>query len=313
MPAHLDIMTEDKYITEVKRLRSRMVATATRYLENHDEAEDITQDALLKLWAMHQMLLESDVDRLAFTILKHLCINELKKREYRKSAQSVSIDTIDLPMDSDNPQEIEEREQQLMRAVEKLPSKQRQLLQMRYLNGKDVPTIAALTGGTEQSVNKALSRARLKVYQLMAAVVVAVICMGVFTFLWQQPADTPLIAKKSDQTETPRNAMPADSSDTTAYSAAPQPLLTATAKKPKPPKPASKPIRQVLAETDNPAPPAEDTPTPPPPKETTAANEMLYMAILEQKLHEEELIQQAIYEELFTQIAQLSNTPELSI
>lgn len=307
-------MTEDKYITEVERLRPRMVATATRYLENSDEAEDITQDALLKLWSMHQMLQESDVDRLAFTIIKHLCINELKRREYRKGDQSVSIDSIDVAMDSHNPQEIEEREQQLMTAVNKLPSRQRLLLQMRYLKGKDVSTIAAITGGTEQGIHKALKRARVKVYQLMAAVVVAVICMGVFTFRWQQPADTPLIANKPTQAETPRTVMPTDSTETPVHPLPTQPQLIAETKKPQPETHDSEPTIQVATEIDNPSPPpVEDTPPPPPPEAPTVDNEMLYLAILEQKVLEEELIQQAIYQELFTELAQQSNTPELSI
>lgn len=311
MPAHLYIMTEDKYITEVKRLRDRMVATATRYLENHDEAEDITQDALLKLWAMHQMLQESDVDRLAFTILKHLCINELKRREYRRGDQSVSIDSIDVAMDSDNPQDIEEREQQLMTAVNKLPSKQRLLLQMRYLTGKDVPTIAALTGGTEQSVNKALSRARLSVYRMMAAVVVAVICMGVFTFLWNKPADKQVIASQHVKQEQPHKPTPAANTDTLAPPALQQAPQMAKAEKRKAKKPAPKPIKQVLAKADALSPPpADETP---PPDESFKDNEMLYVAILEQKVFEEELIQQAIYQELLTELAQQSNTPELSI
>lgn len=314
MPARLYIMTEDNYIIEVKRLRPRMVAIATRYLENSDEAEDITQDALLKLWSMHQMMQESDVDRLAFTILKHLCINELKKREYRKSNQSISIDSIDIAMDSSNPQEIEEREQQLMSAVNKLPTKQRLLLQMRYLKGKNVSAIATITGGTEQGVHKALQRARLKVYQLMAAVVVAVICIGVFTFRWQAPADTPLIANEPTQAETPRTVMPTDSTETPVQPLPPQPQLIAETKKPQAETHGSEPTIQVTVEADNPTPPQAEAPSPPPPpEEPIADNEMLYIAILEQKLLEEELIQQAIYQELLTNLVQQSNTPELSI
>lgn len=49
-------MTADKYTFEVQRLRDRMVAVATRMLDNRDEAEDVTQDALLKLWAVRKKL-----------------------------------------------------------------------------------------------------------------------------------------------------------------------------------------------------------------------------------------------------------------
>lgn len=180
-----------------------MVAVATRYLDNADEAEDITQDVLLKLWAMHEMLRESDVERIAFTILKHLCIDELRRREYRKGKQIVGIDSVDVVMESDNTQEIEERERQLMNAVGKLPSKQRLLLQMRYMNGKDIHTIAQLTGGTEESINKALCRARNKVYKLMSAVVVAIICVGLFAFIYRGAGETSVEAYAYEKTGKP--------------------------------------------------------------------------------------------------------------
>ena len=162
-----------------------MVAIAMRYLGNHDDAEDITQDALIKLWTMHEMLRESEIERIAFAVLKHRCIDELRRREYRKGKQTVSIDNIDVAMESVDPHEVEEREKQLMIAVGKLPSKQRLLLQMRYLNGKDVHTIAQITGSSEESINMALSRARNRVYKLMA-VVVAVVCMVLLPMRWSQ-------------------------------------------------------------------------------------------------------------------------------
>lgn len=166
-----------------------MVAVATRYLDNHDEAEDITQDALLKLWCMHEMLKESDIERLAFTILKHLCIDELRRREYRKGKQTVDINSVDLASETDNLQEIEERERQLMIAMDKLPSKHRLLLQLRYLKGKDVHTIADITGSTEENINMTLSRARMKVYKYMSAVVVVIICLGLFPFIINKDND----------------------------------------------------------------------------------------------------------------------------
>ncbi len=186
-----------------------MVAIAMRYLENRDDAEDITQDALLKLWAMREMLRESEVDRLAFMVLKHLCINELKKREYKKSNNVVSIDSIDVALDPDNPQEIEERERQLMMAVDKLPSKQRQLLHMRYIKGKDVHTIAQITGSSEGSIKMALSRVRNKIYKLMTAVVAIVICIGLFVFsvgdAEEAPVEAHLAPKESHKTELAQN------------------------------------------------------------------------------------------------------------
>lgn len=190
-------MTEGKYTFEVKRLRDQMVAVATRYLDDRDEAEDITQDALLKLWAMRKKLQDSDVDRLSFTILKHLCVDELRRRGCRKGNRTVDIDSVEIAMELDNPQEIEERERQLMIAVNKLPSKQRLLLQMRYLKGMKPSAIAEIVGGSEDSINMALSRARNGVYKLMVAVTVVAICIGLFPLLVNNTGKAPAIAHNS--------------------------------------------------------------------------------------------------------------------
>ena len=196
-------MTEENYITEINRLRSQMVEVATRYLDNHDEAEDITQDALLKLWAMREMLHGPGIDRIAFTILKHLCIDELRRREFRKSKQTVGIDSIDIAMEPDTLQEVEEREQQLIIAMGKLPPRHQMLLQMRYIKGKDVRTIAQITGSTEDNINKALYRARSKVYKIMAAVVVAVVCIGLFVFSFGDTDEPAAVQSADNRVENP--------------------------------------------------------------------------------------------------------------
>lgn len=175
-------MTADKYTFEVQRLRDRMVAVATRMLDNRDEAEDVTQDALLKLWAVRKKLQESDIDRLAFVILRHLCIDELRRRKCRKGNKTVNIDSVEVAMSPEDLEVVEERERQLIRAVDKLPSRQRMLLRMRYIEGMEVSAIAELVGGSEDSVNMVLSRARRGVYRLMTFVVVAA-CLVLYTLL----------------------------------------------------------------------------------------------------------------------------------
>lgn len=175
-------MTADKYTFEVQRLRDRMVAVATRMLDNRDEAEDVTQDALLKLWAVRKKLQESDIDRLAFVILRHLCIDELRRRKCRKGNKTVDIDSVEVAMSPEDLEVVEERERQLIRAVDKLPSRQRMLLRMRYIEGMEVSAIAELVGGSEDSVNMVLSRARRGVYRLMTFVLVAA-CLVLYTLL----------------------------------------------------------------------------------------------------------------------------------
>ena len=45
-------MTVDEYKEEVERNRPRMLSVARSYLKASEEAEDVVQDVLLKLWQL---------------------------------------------------------------------------------------------------------------------------------------------------------------------------------------------------------------------------------------------------------------------
>lgn len=96
--------------------------------------------------------------------------------------QRKHIDSVEVAMSPEDLEVVEERERQLIRAVDKLPSRQRMLLRMRYIEGMEVSAIAELVGGSEDSVNMVLSRARRGVYRLMTFVVVAA-CLVLYTLL----------------------------------------------------------------------------------------------------------------------------------
>jgi len=49
-------MEQNTFEIEAKRMRPALLRMATRYLESTDEAEDVVQDALLKLWFLRDRL-----------------------------------------------------------------------------------------------------------------------------------------------------------------------------------------------------------------------------------------------------------------
>lgn len=156
-------MEQHEFEIEAKRMRPALLRMATRYLENTDEAEDIVQDTLLKLWFLRAKLEEyRSLDALAIVVTKHLCINRLRTFRIEKVGleQGMSIGA------GDNPEMKlvgEENMREILDAISTLPDLQQSVLRMKHIEGFEVEEIARLTGSTPVAVRTNLSRARKKV------------------------------------------------------------------------------------------------------------------------------------------------------
>lgn len=146
-------MTIEEYQNTAQRLRSRLTEQARHYLMDDDEADDAVQDALLRLWQMHERL-KLPIDGLAVVITRNICIDLLRRRH-----RIANIELAD-PLDNDSDHERIER---LMSVVDTLPDFQQTLLRLRHMEGMEMEDLAKLLQMTEPAVRKALSRARMAV------------------------------------------------------------------------------------------------------------------------------------------------------
>ena len=144
-------------------MRPALLRLAMHYTEDTDEAEDIIQDVLLKLWFLRERLDDyRSIDALAVVITKHLCINRKRSRHLDTVALEESLD---IGME-DSPERIlikEERMEELLALISTLPNLQQAILRMKHIEGFEVEEIARLTGSTPVAVRTNLSRARKKV------------------------------------------------------------------------------------------------------------------------------------------------------
>lgn len=156
-------MERQQFEIEAKRMRPALLRLASRYMEDADEAEDVIQDVLLKLWFLREKLDRyRSVDALAMVITKHLCINQLRTRrmetvELQQDMQIAGSETTD--------QRLLEAEEtrEVLRVISTLPNLQQAVLRMKHIEGFEVEEIARLTGSTPIAVRTNLSRARKKV------------------------------------------------------------------------------------------------------------------------------------------------------
>lgn len=76
-------MTSEEFKQEAQAVRHQLISQAQRYLGDTDEAEDVVQDALLRLWQMHSEL-QTPLVRMAMVVTRNLSIDRLRKRRYNE-------------------------------------------------------------------------------------------------------------------------------------------------------------------------------------------------------------------------------------
>ena len=145
-------MTEETFQHEARRLRPKLTAVARRYTDLAADAEDIVQDALLKLWLMHEDL-QSPPDGLATVLTRNLSIDHQRRKRPRYPTPDIAAEETT----------EDDRIERMMRVIDTLPAKQQIILRLRHMEGMKTSDIARLTAQTEAAVRKMLSRARQEI------------------------------------------------------------------------------------------------------------------------------------------------------
>lgn len=149
------------------RLTPRIFGHAFRVLGNHAEAEDVAQEAMMRLWkaAKDWRSGEARVSTWVYRVTANLCIDRLRKRG------AVGLDDIVEP-ESPEPRP-EERLQQnarsdaLQAALMRLPDRQRQAVVLRHIDGLANPEIAAILDIGVEAVESLTARGKRALKQAL--------------------------------------------------------------------------------------------------------------------------------------------------
>ena len=125
------------------RLTPKAFGHAVRLLGNRAEAEDVAQEALLRLWrvAPEWRQGEAKVTTWLYRVVANLCKDRL-----RRSGRGMALDAVPEPTDEapgplDTMQD-EARVDALQHALDGLPDRQRQAVVLRHIEGLANPEIA---------------------------------------------------------------------------------------------------------------------------------------------------------------------------
>lgn len=133
------------------------VAASFRLAE--EDAEDMAQDTMLRLWTMRDELKRyRSAEALAASVARHLCIDSLRRR------RTIPLDGMAVTDESrlrpDEELETADNEAWLERRMRELPHSEYMILRMRQVERKSNKDIADILGMTVPSVATKLSAAR---------------------------------------------------------------------------------------------------------------------------------------------------------
>ena len=151
-------MDKSAFEQQARSWRQKALAVSRSCGAGREEAEDIAQDVMLRLWQMHDELerYESPASLVAL-MARHLTRNHQRRRpaETLNEATVIALGT--------SPHELleqKEDEQWLAQRLEQLPTTQRTLLYLRQVERRSHEEIAQLLGIEPTSVSTLLARAR---------------------------------------------------------------------------------------------------------------------------------------------------------
>jgi RNA polymerase sigma-70 factor (ECF subfamily) len=140
--------------------KDKLYRLAKRLLVSTEEAEDATQEILMKLWAKkNRMEGYKNVEAFAMTMTKNFCLDRLK------SKQSGNLKLVHSNYTDENSslqKEVEARDSVswVERIMAELPEQQKMVLQLRDVEEYEYDEIADLLEMQPTAVRVALSRAR---------------------------------------------------------------------------------------------------------------------------------------------------------
>ena len=134
-------------------LRQKMLNFSRRLVEDAADAEDVVQEAFIKLWYIREKLdAYHSVEALAMQVTKNLSLDKIKLRK----PQGSELESVTLISEAVSPDEQLEQ-------IAQLPTLQQTIIRMKDIEGYELAEIAEITATPVENVRVNLSRARKKI------------------------------------------------------------------------------------------------------------------------------------------------------
>jgi len=153
-------MKQTEFLNIVLPFKDKLFRMAKRLLVSTEEAEDATQEILIKLWSKkNKMESYNNVEAFAMTMTKNFCLDRLKSKQ-AGNLKLVHSNYTDSSTSLQSELEAKDSINWVERIMAELPEQQKMVLQLRDVEQYEYEEIEKLLDMKPTAIRVALSRAR---------------------------------------------------------------------------------------------------------------------------------------------------------
>ncbi|HDZ06345.1 hypothetical protein LCGC14_0148710 [marine sediment metagenome] len=153
-------MKQTEFLNIVLPFKDKLFRMAKRLLVSTEEAEDATQEILIKLWSKKNKIESyNNVEAFAMTMTKNFCLDRLKSKQ-ASNLKLVHSNYTDSSTSLQSELEAKDSINWVERIMAELPEQQKMVLQLRDVEQYEYEEIEELLDMKPTAIRVALSRAR---------------------------------------------------------------------------------------------------------------------------------------------------------
>jgi len=160
-------MNQNEFVQLVAPFKDKVFRLAKRLLVSREEAEDATQEVLVKLWSKNEGLAQyNSIEAVAMTMTKNYCLDQLKSKR-AGNLKIVHTNFTDREVSLQQKVEDSDSLNWVEKVINQLPEQQRLIIQLRDIEQYEFEETAKILEMNETAIRVALSRGRKTIREFM--------------------------------------------------------------------------------------------------------------------------------------------------
>lgn len=154
-------MTHQAFTSRVLPLKNKLFRYAKSILGNADEAKDVVQETLLKVWEKRSEIHQyKSLEGWCMTLTRNFSLQKFREKEHHHAGLDGIIENTAPTLTAGENLEWKDTFDLIEEIVSKLPFKQKEVFQLRDVEGYAYQEISEITGYALDDVKVSLFRAR---------------------------------------------------------------------------------------------------------------------------------------------------------